>query len=103
MNTFIQRQTPAAAPTLPGINPPPVADLGDVALMRLPDVRRVFPVSASTWYALVRQGIAPAPVKLGTGSFWRASEVRAFLARDPAEISAALKATRQLRATRGSA
>ncbi|MES2684116.1 MAG: hypothetical protein V4650_11415 [Pseudomonadota bacterium] len=72
-------------------------DLGDVAYVKLPNVLAAFPVSPSTWYALIRHGVAPEPVKLGSGSFWRTSEVRAFLARDPAEISEALRAVRNAR------
>lgn len=72
-------------------------ELADMAYLKLPDVLKAFPVSASTWYALIRHGIAPEPVKLGSGSFWRASGVRTFLARDPAEISEALRAVRNAR------
>jgi prophage regulatory protein len=35
------------------------------ALIRLPDVLRLFPVSKSTWWAGVKEGTYPQPVKLG--------------------------------------
>lgn len=50
----------------------------------------VFPVSRTTWYELISIGYAPAPLKIGTGSFWRVEDIEAFLARDPAELSRGL-------------
>ncbi|WP_369795095.1 helix-turn-helix transcriptional regulator [Azoarcus sp. KH32C] len=45
-------------------------------LLRLPDVLRVVPVSKSTWWAGVKSGRFPAPVKLGTRiTCWRASDI----------------------------
>ena len=38
------------------------------------------PVSRATWYAWIRQGHAPAPVKIGPrAAAWRAEEIRAFV------------------------
>lgn len=38
------------------------------------------PVSRATWYAWIKQGHAPAPVKLGPrASAWRVEDVRAFV------------------------
>lgn len=84
----------------PPPSPPHAASapaLDDVAYLKLPEVLRAFPVAVSTWYALIRQGIAPAPVKMGVGSFWRAADIRAFLKRNPDEISAAMDAARNAR------
>ena len=40
------------------------------------------PVSRATWYAWIRKGHAPAPVKIGPrASAWRADEIRAFVER----------------------
>ena len=40
------------------------------------------PVSRATWYAWIRKGYAPAPVKIGPrASAWRAEEIRAFVER----------------------
>jgi prophage regulatory protein len=34
-------------------------------LLRLKDVLKIMPVSKSTWWAWVRSGYAPAPIRLG--------------------------------------
>ena len=50
-------------------------------LYRLPQVLSRFPVSRSGWYAGVRSGKYPAPVKAGPRmSMWRASEINALIA-----------------------
>lgn len=51
-----------------------------VSFMRLPAVLALYPVGASTWWRLVRQGRAPQPVKLGPATTaWRSSDIAAFL------------------------
>jgi prophage regulatory protein len=46
------------------------------ALMRLPAVLAVVPVSRATWYAGVRSGRYPAPVRLGERAVaWRRSDI----------------------------
>jgi predicted DNA-binding transcriptional regulator AlpA len=53
----------------------------DFGLMRLPDVLAAYPVSKSTWWAGVRSGRFPAPVKLGERiTAWRAEDIRALCA-----------------------
>ena len=38
------------------------------------------PVSRATWYAWIKQGHAPAPVKIGPrAAAWKAEEIRAFI------------------------
>lgn len=37
-------------------------------------------VGKSCWYAWIQQGRAPAPVKVGRVSLWRAEDIRAFCA-----------------------
>ena len=50
------------------------------ALLRLPKVLQRFPVSRSDWYAGVRAGKYPAPLKLGERSVaWRASDIDALI------------------------
>ena len=39
----------------------------------------IVPLSRSAWYQLVREGKAPAPVKLGRAALWRASEIEEFI------------------------
>lgn len=48
-------------------------------LMRLPQVLEVVPVSKSTWWNWCKQGIAPAPVRLGRTTCWRESDVMALM------------------------
>ncbi|WP_066261409.1 helix-turn-helix transcriptional regulator [Hydrogenophaga flava] len=49
-------------------------------LLRLPKVLQRFPVSRSDWYAGVRAGKYPAPLKLGERSVaWRASDIDALI------------------------
>lgn len=46
------------------------------SLIRLPVVLKHFPVSRSKWYAGVKAGLYPAPLKAGRSSLWRASDVQ---------------------------
>ncbi len=56
--------------------------LPDAGFVRLPAVLSVFPVAKSTWWAMVRDGRAPKPVKLGPRtSAWRATDIKALLDR----------------------
>lgn len=48
--------------------------------MRLPTVLKVIPVGKSTWWAGVKSGRFPKPVKLGKrASAWRADEIQALI------------------------
>lgn len=50
-------------------------------LLRLPQVLTRFPISRSGWYAGVKCGKYPAPVKTGTRTvMWRASEIDILIA-----------------------
>jgi predicted DNA-binding transcriptional regulator AlpA len=54
----------------------------DSSLLRLEQVLQLIPISKSTWYAGVRKGIYPKPIKLSEGSratFYRAMEIKEFL------------------------
>jgi predicted DNA-binding transcriptional regulator AlpA len=54
--------------------------LPDTGYLRLPDVLRRYPVSKSTWWAGVRQGRFPKPVKLSERcTAWRAEDIRALI------------------------
>lgn len=49
-------------------------------VLRLRQVLQVFPVSASTWWAGVRSGRYPKPIKLGArATGWRADDIRALI------------------------
>jgi predicted DNA-binding transcriptional regulator AlpA len=48
--------------------------------LRLPQVLSLFPVSRSTWWAGVRVGRYPKPVKIGErATAWRAEDIRALI------------------------
>jgi prophage regulatory protein len=50
------------------------------SLLRLPQVLDLVPVGRSTWWAGVRDGRFPQPVKLGPRTTcWRQSEIVAFI------------------------
>lgn len=54
--------------------------LGNTGYLRLSDVLRFFPVSKSTWWAGVKEGKFPAPVKLTERTTaWRVEDIRALL------------------------
>jgi len=49
--------------------------------LRLPAVLSFIPVSKSTWWAKVKTGEFPKPVKLGKNTTaWRAEDIRALIA-----------------------
>lgn len=48
-------------------------------LMRLREVLEIVPVGKSTWWSWVAQEKAPASIKLGRCTFWRFSEIIAFI------------------------
>ncbi|GEB79254.1 hypothetical protein DDE01_06690 [Desulfovibrio desulfuricans] len=48
-------------------------------LLRLNAVLELVPVASSTWREWSRSGKAPAKVKRGRSTFWRESEVLAFI------------------------
>ena len=53
----------------------------DSALWRLPMVLAHIPVSRSGWWAGVKEGRYPAPVKLSTRCVvWRSADIRALIA-----------------------
>ena len=60
-----------AAPTLP-----------ETGFLRLPRVLEIVPVSKSTWWAGVREGRYPKPVKLSANTTaWRAEDIRELIER----------------------
>lgn len=51
------------------------------ALLRLPAVLQKFPVSRAKWYAGVKSGVYPAPVRLSSRCVaWRESQITALIA-----------------------
>lgn len=50
-------------------------------LLRVGEVLRRVPVSKSTWWNWVKNGAAPAPVRIGGNvTCWREAEIAAFVA-----------------------
>ena len=50
------------------------------ALLRLPQVLQLIPVSKSTWWAWVAAKKAPAPVRLGERcTAWKAVDIQTFI------------------------
>lgn len=55
-------------------------DRSNDRLLRLPQVLNLIPVSKSTWWAGVKSGRYPKPVKLGPRTTaWRESDIRALM------------------------
>lgn len=63
----------------------PIADPRDAALLRLPEVLKLYPVSRSAWYAGIKGGKHPAPLKLAgcRTVAWRVSDVLALIESTP--------------------
>ncbi len=54
--------------------------LPETGFVRLPEVLKVFPVSKSTWWAGIKDGRFPQPVKLGPKiSAWKVEEIRGLI------------------------
>jgi prophage regulatory protein len=59
-----------------------MAEVVLAAFLRLPQVLQIFPVSKSTWWAGIRAGKFPKPVKLSERtSAWRRSDIEALCSR----------------------
>lgn len=49
-------------------------------LLRLPAVQAIVPVSRSTWYAGIKSGIYPAPIKISArASAWKLADIQALV------------------------
>lgn len=54
--------------------------LPEIGFIRLPEVLAVFPISKSAWWAGVKDGRFPKPVKLGPKtSAWRVQDIRSLI------------------------
>lgn len=63
-----------------------LSSLPDRAVIRLPDVLRIFPVCESLWWDGVKKGRYPKPVKLGARAVgWRIGDVLALTQPDNTE------------------
>lgn len=54
--------------------------LPETGYVRIKHVLRVIPIGASTWWAGVKSGRYPAPVKIGARiTLWRVEDIRALI------------------------
>jgi prophage regulatory protein len=54
--------------------------LPETGFLRLPEILQFIPVSKSTWWAGIKSGRFPKPVKLGARvTAWRAEDIRALI------------------------
>jgi predicted DNA-binding transcriptional regulator AlpA len=64
-------------------NPPRLLRLAQIIGHPARGIEPIIPVSKTTWYAGIKTGRYPAPVKLGPGisgtSAWRESDIRALV------------------------
>lgn len=59
--------------------------LPETGYIRLPEVLRLIPVSKSTWWAGIKSGRFPKPVKLAPRiSAWRIEDIRNWIKNGPA-------------------
>ena len=66
------------------ITPPDIDALPDSALLRLPSIIALCQCSRSSWFAWVRAGHAPQPVRIGLKAVaWKVGEIRAFMRGQP--------------------
>lgn len=50
------------------------------ALIKLPDVLQLYPVSRASWYAGIKLGRYPPPIKIGPrSSAWRLSDINKLI------------------------
>lgn len=57
-------------------------ELPQTGFVRLPQVLTHIPVSRSTWWAGVKSGKYPAPIKLGENiTAWKAEDIHALIAK----------------------
>ena len=72
------------APYKKPVRKAPSVSLEGDGYLRLEDVLTVYPVSRSTWYEGIKQGIYPAPVPLGRRSVgWSRAAIRALVESPP--------------------
>ena len=68
----------------PSFSARPGLGLADMGYLRLDAVLKIYPVSRTTWYDGIKQGIYPSPVQLGRRSVgWPIESIRALIANPP--------------------
>lgn len=62
-------------------------NLDNAALLRLPQVLKLIPVSRSAWWAGCKNGRYPKPVKIGPRTTaWRAEDIKSLLLKLSASV-----------------
>lgn len=73
----------------PGAAKDEAMQLPETGFLRLPEVLKLYPVSRSTWWAGVRAGRYPQPVKIGERcTAWRAEDIRDLIERTALGVAA---------------
>ena len=54
-------------------------------LLKIDQCLEIIPMAKSTWWEYVKSGTLPAPVKIGSATFWRHSDLQDFIANAPHE------------------
>jgi prophage regulatory protein len=57
----------------------------DDKFLKIDDCLKIIPIAKSTWWAGVASGKLPQPVKIGASTFWKHSDLQAFIANAPHE------------------
>lgn len=49
-------------------------------LLKIDDCLKIIPIAKSTWWQGVKEGKLPQPMKIGSSTFWRHSDLMKFIA-----------------------
>jgi prophage regulatory protein len=55
------------------------SSLPSIALIRIPQILKIMPISESKFWLMVQKGEFPKPIKIGRSSFWTVEQVQAFI------------------------
>jgi prophage regulatory protein len=50
-----------------------------IALIRIPQILKIMPISESKFWLMVQKGEFPKPIKIGRSSFWTVEQVQKFI------------------------
>ena len=50
-----------------------------IALIRIPQILKIMPISESKFWLMVQKGEFPKPIKIGRSSFWTVEQVQTFI------------------------
>jgi|GEM_PF-1194854 prophage regulatory protein len=55
------------------------SSLPSIALIRIPQILKIMPISESKFWLMVQKGEFPKPIKIGRSSFWTVEQVQEFI------------------------